>query len=190
MLRNDSHTGHLIELGYTQRLHAGVVLNAPQVNDALGVAGDEAVETLRAVDADKWVLVAFETHNVSLLVRIPDEHLEIEADRDEDLVTLGVSNLPDSFGMSLQSLDGLELSCHILRSRFSLDDGAFGFLFLLLLLVYDLAIAQLPQFDARVLCSKGDVLNVGQVNDASGGAVLRYKPGSCIRQILNVVHVV
>ena len=85
MFRNDSHRSNLIETG-DRECFATVVLNVPDVHHAFSVASDKAIETLRAVDADQRMLVTFQPHDISLLVRVPHQDLEVEADGNENFV--------------------------------------------------------------------------------------------------------
>ena len=86
VVRDRLQTRHFVDVRHVQRLQARVVADVPDLEHAVCVASDEARQVLRNVDADERVFVSFELDNVVFVVRVPHEHIEVEASADEYLV--------------------------------------------------------------------------------------------------------
>ena len=89
-----------------ESLNAAVIEDVPDLDHALGVSSYETVETRKAIDTDKRMLVTVESHDRFNQVRVPDEDIEVETARDKNLVLITVSHLSDSTFMTYKCLDG------------------------------------------------------------------------------------
>ena len=85
-----SQTGDLVDIGDSECLCAGEVIDIPDLHYSFIVAGDDAGVNVRTVNTDKWGLVAFEFDRRLLSVGVPDNHLEIEATTHQYFLLLGI----------------------------------------------------------------------------------------------------
>ena len=105
MLGNGSYALYFIRVRHVESLNTTVVKYVPELDHALGICRDEAVEIRQAVDANEGMLVAVERHDRSWKIRIPNEDAKVEAAADEDFVFVAVRHFANSSIVTLECLD-------------------------------------------------------------------------------------
>ena len=83
-----------------ESLNTAVIEDVPDLDHALGVSSYETVETGKAIDTNKRMLVTVQCHDRFYQVRVPNEDIEVETARDKNLVLITVSHLSDSTFMT------------------------------------------------------------------------------------------
>ncbi len=106
MLRDNSQTCHIQDIGNIKGLTAGVIIDIPDFDHTFSVACNKCVHVAGTVYSNQRRVMTIQSHNVLFAVWIPYEYLKVKPAGHEYFVSLAVRNLSYSLRMSIKYLCG------------------------------------------------------------------------------------